>query len=231
MQTKDKIYTLLCALFALIVTIGNMIYQKFVALPLLPFHTFEISTGVLFYPLAFLVTDLIAEFYGKERAGFCVKLGIVMNVVAAGILLFVDSLDALEWSKIDSETFHKVFGTYHIAFLGSMLACYISQIIDITIYLWIKKRTNDRYLWMRNIASAGFSLLIDTSVALSFMAFFGALEVESLLTLIINSYAFKIFMTICMTPIFYFAVWTIKWCIRLDLNQRPLPSEGNALSS
>lgn len=212
MQTRDKIYTLLCALFAIIVTTGNMIYQKFVALPILPFHTFEISTGVLFYPLAFLVTDLIAEFYGKERAGFCVKLGILMNVVAACILLFVDSLDALEWSKIDGATFHKVFGTYHIAFMGSMLACYVSQSIDISIYLGIKKLTNDRYLWIRNIVSTAFSLLIDTSVVLSFMAFFGALEVESLLALICNSYAFKLYMTICMIPVFYLAVWGIKWC-------------------
>lgn len=216
MYTKDKIYTFLCALFAVIITIGNMIYQKFVALPLLPFHTFEISTGVLFYPLAFLITDLIAEFYGKERASFCVKLGILMNVTAACILLFVDSLDALEWSKVDTATFHRVFGAYHIAFLGSMIACYVSQSIDIRIYLWIKKLTGGRYLWIRNVVSTAFSLLIDTSVVLSFMSFFGALEVESLIALIVNSYSFKLFMTICMTPIFYCAVWMIRRCIRLD---------------
>lgn len=231
MQTKDKIYTFLCALFAVIVTVGNMICQKFVALPILPFHTFEVSVGVLFYPLAFLITDLIAEFYGKERAGFCVKLCVLMNVAAGCILLFVDWLDATEWSRVDGYTFHKIFGTYHITLLGSMLACYISQSIDISIYLWIKKLTNDKHLWLRNNVSTSFSLLIDTSVVLSFMAFFGALQVENLLALIANSYAFKLFITICMTPIFYFAIWMIRWCIRLDLNQRPLPSEGNALSS
>lgn len=216
MQTQDKIYTFLCTLFAIIVTIGNMIYQKFVALPLLPFHTFEISTGVMFYPLAFLITDLIAEFYGKERASFCVKLGIVMNILAACILYFVDSLDALTWSKIDGETFHKVFGAYHIAFFGSMLACYISQSIDIKIYLWIKNLTNNKFLWMRNTISTAFSLLIDTSVVLGFMTLFGIFDAEKLPALIVNSYSYKLYMTICMIPIFYLSVYVMKWCIRLD---------------
>ena len=210
MRVEDKIYTFLCALFAVIVTIGNMIYQKFVALPLLPFHTFEISVGVLFYPLAFLITDLIAEFYGKDRANFCVKLGVTMNVVATGILFFVDSLNATEWSKIDGETFHKVFGMYHIAFLGSMLACYTSQSIDIRIYLWIKKLTKDRYLWLRNNVSTATSLLIDTSVVIGFMTLCGALAPETMMPLIFNSYAFKLFVTICSTPVFYLGVWAIK---------------------
>ena len=69
----DKIYTTICVLFAVLIVMGNMIYQKFVVLPILPFHTFELSVGAITYPLTFLLTDLIAEFYGKNKANFCVK--------------------------------------------------------------------------------------------------------------------------------------------------------------
>jgi uncharacterized PurR-regulated membrane protein YhhQ (DUF165 family) len=66
LNMDDKIYTTICVLFAVLIVMGNMIYQKFVVLPILPFHTFELSVGAITYPLTFLLTDLIAEFYGKK---------------------------------------------------------------------------------------------------------------------------------------------------------------------
>lgn len=82
-MTADKIYTILCVLFAVLIVMGNLIYQKFVFLPILPFHTFELSVGAILYPLTFMLTDLIAEFYGKDKANFCVRLAIVMNITVA----------------------------------------------------------------------------------------------------------------------------------------------------
>ena len=86
MQIQEKIYIFLCAAFATLIVTGNLIYQKFVYLPILPFHTFELSVGAILYPLTFLITDLIAEFYGKDKARFCVKLAIAMNVLTAIII-------------------------------------------------------------------------------------------------------------------------------------------------
>lgn len=78
-ESEDRIYTALCALFAVLIVMGNLIYQKFVFLPVLPFYTFELSVGAILYPLTFMLTDLIAEFYGKNRANFCVKLALALN--------------------------------------------------------------------------------------------------------------------------------------------------------
>ena len=78
--SEDRIYTTLCALFAVLIVIGNLIYQKFVFLPILPFHTFELSVGAILYPLTFMLTDLIAEFYDKNKANFCVKLALSLNM-------------------------------------------------------------------------------------------------------------------------------------------------------
>jgi len=211
MNIDDKIYTTICVLFAVLIVMGNMIYQKFVVLPILPFHTFELSVGAIIYPLTFLLTDLIAEFYGKNKANFCVKLALTMNIIVAMLIAMMDKLSATEWSKIDNITFHKVFGLYSVAFIGSIIACYTAQLIDINIYLWVRKITNGRYLWLRNNGSTAISLLVDTSIVISFMSIFGALPIDKMGTLIINSYLYKLFFTICSTPLFYAIVGLIKY--------------------
>lgn len=213
MANKEKIYTGICILFAVLLVVGNMTYQKFVSVAILPFHTFELSVGAITYPLTFLLTDLIAEFYGKEKSSFCVKSGIAMNITVALIVGSMDSLPATLWSKIDDVTFHKVFGLYSLAFAGSMIACYISQRVDILLYLWIRKITKGKYLWLRNNGSTAISLLIDTSVVISFLTLFGVLPVEQFWLLIINSYSFKLFFTLCSTPLFYIGVSFIRFLI------------------
>ncbi|RZI46131.1 queuosine precursor transporter [Candidatus Finniella inopinata] len=210
MTTAEKIYTSLCILFSVLLVIGNLTYQKFVSLPL-PFHTFQLSVGAVLYPLTFLLTDLIAEFYGKERANFCVRFAIIVNTLAAFIIAGMSILEATRWSKIDDATFHKVFGFYSIAFMGSLIACYTAQAVDIILYLWIRKLTNGKHLWLRNNGSTAISLFIDTTIVIGFMTAFGILPPEHMSLLIYNSYLYKLFFTICSTPLFYGGVWVMTF--------------------
>lgn len=231
MTATEKIYTGLCGLFSILIVLSNLTYQKFVALPILPFHTFEISVGAILYPLTFLLTDLITEFYSKERANFCVKFAIIINIIVAGILMFMDSLTATEWSKIDNDTFHHVFGFYSVAFIGSILACYISQAFDIVLYLWIRKTTKGKYLWLRNSGSTSISLLIDTSIVISVMSLFGILPPEQIIPLIINSYSWKLFFTISMIPVFYGLVSLMKFSINRVTVPQNIPTEPISTST
>jgi len=225
-RKEDKIYTSLCALFAVLIVMGNLIYQKFVSLPLLPFYTFELSVGAILYPLTFMLTDLIAEFYGKHRANFCVKLALSLNVTVVLIIAFMDQLNATVWSKIDNNTFHRVFGSYGVSFLGSLIACYVAQLIDIKIYLWIRKITGERYLWLRSNGSTSISLFVDTTIVISFLTFFGVLPSDKLWLLIFNSYIFKLFFSICSIPLFYASVLVIKTIINISTASNKL-SESN----
>lgn len=210
MTRDESIYTCLCVLFSVLIVMGNLIYQKFVSLPILPFHTFELSVGAILYPLTFLLTDLITEFYGKEKANFCVRLGVILNIFVACVITGMDHLNATTWSKIDNPTFHKVFGLYSVAFIGSILACYIAQIVDITIYLWIRKITKGKWLWARNNGSTAISLFVDTFIVITFMATFHILPTDRMWALIINSYFFKLFFSICSTPFFYVCARIIR---------------------
>jgi uncharacterized integral membrane protein (TIGR00697 family) len=206
MIRAEKIYTGLCILFATLIVLGNITYQKFVAIPILSIHLFQLSVGAILYPLTFLITDLISELYGKEKARFCVSFGILTNIIIAAILALMDWLPATSWSRIDNALFHKVFGFYSISFMGSIMACYISQAIDITLYLWIRKITKGKYLWLRNNLSTAISLLIDTFIVIGFMTLFNVLAKEQMWLLIGNSYSWKLFFTIATTPLFYLCV-------------------------
>ena len=189
-------FYILCTFFTVLIIVGNLIYQKFVYLNIFNFYILELSIGAIFYPLTFLLTDLIAEFYGKERANFCVKLAIIFNIIVVLIISLMDKLEATNWSNVDNITFHKVFGSYHISFLASTFACYIAQLVDINIYLWI-----------RNNFSTAISLFIDTFIVIGIMSLFNIFPFDQLGQLVLNSYSFKLFFTVFSTPIFYLAVW------------------------
>lgn len=225
MPRSDKIYIALCAFFSVLLVLGNLIYQKFVYLPLLPFHIFELSVGAILYPLTFLVTILITEFYGKEKARFCVRIAVGMNVLVALAVSGMGSLEATEYSKIDNDTFQRVFGLYTVAFIGSVIACYTAQMVDISIYSGIHKITGDKWLWLRNWGSTTISLFIDTSLVISFMALFGVLPVERLWILIGNAYGFKLLFIICSTPFFYLAFFLLRGLIG-NLPAKPFPQEN-----
>lgn len=211
MFSNEKIYVVLCTLFALIVILGNLIYQKFVVLQILFIPPFELSAGAVLYPFSFFLTDLITEFYGKDKAKFCVRCSIGASIFVAFLILFMDYLPAASWSKMSNETFHNVFGTFGAMFIVSMIACYISQTIDIPLYLAIKKLTKGKYLWVRNNVSTAIALLIDTTIFLVLAIRFGLIPQDQLWLLLQNGYGWKLFFVISSTPFFYAAVRVIRW--------------------
>ena len=108
MTLKDKlaaqrIYFLLAALFITSLVVSNLIFQKFFYW--YPFHfeifgtkLFEISVGILPYPITFLITDLISEIYGKKRANDVVVAGIFASLFSLGIVLISKDVPATSWS-------------------------------------------------------------------------------------------------------------------------------------
>lgn len=208
-SSKEKIFIFLCTFFTSMLVLNNLTYQKFVSLDL-KFHVFELSAGAVLYPLTFLITDLIAEFYGKERANFCVNLALIINIISAIIVYGMDMMPAASWSKIDSETFHNVFGFFAIAFSASLIACFVAQKLDVIIYLYLKEFTGGSLLWIRNLGSTAISLIVDTTIVVIVLTIFGILPHEQMIMLIIDSYSWKLFFTILSAPLFYLFVGLIR---------------------
>ena len=141
-----KIYLYLAALFITSLVVSNLIFQKFFYwypfdISIGGIKLFELSVGILPYPITFLVTDLISEIYGQKKANQVVVAGIFASFFSLSIILISNYMPALESSPINDKTFSNVFSLSGLAVLASMLAYLFAQFIDIKIYLFWKDLT------------------------------------------------------------------------------------------
>ena len=174
---KDQFYLVLTGIFIASLVASNLIFQKFFTWNFLGIN-FELSVGIIAYPVTFLVTDLISELYGQKRANQVVVSGFFASVFTTLLVLVSVNASAVEWSPIDDMTFSKVFGLTGPAFFASMVAYLTAQLIDVRIFHFWKRLTKGKHLWLRNNASTIFSQLVDTSVILVILCLAGVIEWE-----------------------------------------------------
>lgn len=208
-RIKEKIYVTLAVLFSVLVVTGNLTYQKFVTLNFIGM-SFELGVGAIIYPLTYLISDIVAEFYGRDMAIFVVRLAIAMNLITMSLVTLFVQLPATPWSRVNDEIFALVFGLFGIAFGASLIACYLSQLLDIRLYLLLKKISGNKLLLLRNLISTSLSLLVDTITVLCIMYLFGILPFAKLGELILSSYSYKLLFAITLSPIFYLLVLVIR---------------------
>jgi uncharacterized integral membrane protein (TIGR00697 family) len=210
-ELAKNIYLLLAGLFITSLVVSNLIFQKFfywypLNLKVLGNSLFELSVGILPYPITFLITDLISEIYGKKRANQVVVTGIFASFFSMGILLIANEVPAIENSPIDDETFNQVFALSPIAALASMIAYLLAQFVDIRIYHFWKNLTQGKMLWLRNNFSTFSSQLIDTVLVVGLLSIFGVLEWKLFWGLVISGFLFKIIVAALDTPLLYLFV-------------------------
>ena len=210
-ELAKNIYLLLAGLFITSLVVSNLIFQKFfywypLDIKVLGNSLFELSVGILPYPITFLITDLISEIYGKKRANQVVITGIFASFFSMGILLIANEVPAIENSPIDDETFNQVFALSPIAALASMIAYLLAQFVDIRIYHFWKNLTQGKMLWLRNNFSTFSSQLIDTVLVVGLLSIFGVLEWKLFWGLVISGFLFKIIVAALDTPLLYLFV-------------------------
>ena len=210
MHFKDKVFLLLAAVFLSALVACNLIFQKFFTWTPLGLYTFEISVGILPYPITFLATDLISELYGKKKADQVVVAGFAASLFVMAIITIAMWVPQTEWSPVDDGTFRKVFGLFAPAVFASMAAYLTAQFIDIRIFHFWKRLTRGRHLWLRNNGSTIVSQFVDTLVVLLLLCCTGAIEWTRLPGLLENGFLFKVLVALFDTPIFYLGVFLLK---------------------
>ena len=169
--------------------------------------------------LAFLVTDLISEIYGRKKADQVVITGIFASIFSI-ILIFVSSqVPAIDASPIDDETFNSVFLNAPLAVLASMLTYLFAQFIDIRIYHFWKKLTKGKHLWLRNNFSTFTSQFVDTFTIVSLLILFGILPEDKFLVLVISGFLFKVIVALLDTPLLYLFVWIFRKKFNLKVGE------------
>ncbi len=214
-----KIYLILAALFITSLVVSNLIFQKFFSWDFFGIYTFEISVGILPYPITFLVTDLISEIYGKKKANQVVITGIFASFFSLLIIYISNVVPATEWSPINNTIFTKVFGLSFIAVFSSMIAYLLAQFVDIRIYHFWKKKTKGKHLWLRNNFSTITSQFIDTFSILVLLCSFGVIEWTLFNKLLLSGFLFKVLVAFMDTPILYAGVHLFRRIFKLEVGE------------
>jgi hypothetical protein len=207
-RQAQTFYFVLASIFIASLVGCNLIFQKFFFWA--PFkslgidYVFEISVGLIPYPITFLITDLISELYGKKKANQVVIAGLVASVFVLGIVLIANAVPATSWSPVDDVTFSKVFGLTGVAVFASMMAYLLAQFVDIRIFHFWKKKTKGKKLWLRNNFSTIPSQFLDTAMVLGLLCYFGAIPWDNFGVLFINGFIYKVIIALLDTPLFYF---------------------------
>ncbi|NQX99830.1 MAG: queuosine precursor transporter [Flavobacteriaceae bacterium] len=211
----EIIYLILAALFIASLVTSNLIFQKFfywhpLDLEVFGSKLFEVSVGLLPYPVTFLITDILSEIYGRKKANLVVIAGIFASFFSLAIIYVSKEAPATSWSPVNDTTFTKVFGATPLAVLASMMAYLTAQFIDIHIYHFWKKLTRGNHLWLRNNFSTFSSQIVDTLTVLLLLCSFGIISWDNFLGLLISGVLFKILIAALDTPILYVIIYGFR---------------------
>jgi uncharacterized integral membrane protein (TIGR00697 family) len=147
----------LCAVFVACLLLGDVIGGKTIATPLGP-----ISVGIIPFPVTFLLTDIVNDFYGPRGARFLTLLGFWMAVLAYVILQLSTWLSPDVSTYFTQAEFAKIFGGSAQLFVASIFAYLIGQFLDIRVFQFWKALTESRHLWLRATGSTVLSQIADT---------------------------------------------------------------------
>jgi uncharacterized integral membrane protein (TIGR00697 family) len=196
---SQKLFVYLCALFVACLLLGDVIGGKTIRTPLGP-----ISVGIIPFPVTFLLTDVVNDFYGRRGARFLTFLGFFM-ALGAWVLLQVTT-----WMPVDASTYFtqaeyaKVFGGSAQLFLASMMAYLIGQFLDIQVFQFWKAITQSRHLWLRATGSTIFSQAVDTiTINVIFGRVTAGWQWGFIGAKIGREYVIKFVVAVLLTPIIY----------------------------
>lgn len=172
----------------------------------------SLTCGVLLWPLEFVLTDIVNEYYGPKAvkrisliAVALISYAFVMFYAAITIppAPFWITSHAISDNLPDMQNaFSGIFGQGMRIIIGSLVAFFVSQLVDVTIFHKIKKITGEKKVWLRSTGSTLVSQIIDSYIVL-FIAFSGIFTWQQILAIGVVNYIYKASMAILLTPVIY----------------------------
>lgn len=214
------LFIILAGLFITNAVTAELISNKLIEIPLTftiggsTYGPFTTIVGILPWPIVFLLTDLLNEFYGKkavQRLSWITSGLIGYCFIIVGISLAIPAVEIPNSTLADNRSFTLVFGQAQMVIIGSILAFLTSQLLDAIVFEKIKNRTGNRFVWLRSTGSTVLSQLIDSYIVL-YIGFVlpGALTIEQFLTLAPTNYILKLLIAISLTPLIYVGHYVIR---------------------
>lgn len=181
--------------------------------------SFNLTAGVLLWPVVFVMTDIINEYYGPKGVRFLSLLTCVL--IAFAFIMFMGAIalhpadfwaaDYYQGVPDSNAAFSGIFGQSQAIIVASLAAFLLSQLLDVAIFHRIKKATGERLIWLRATGSTLVSQFIDSFVVL-FIAFYIAPRLTGrvapwsfnmVMAICIGNYIYKFLVAVFMTPVIY----------------------------
>ncbi|MBW0162807.1 MAG: queuosine precursor transporter [Sediminibacterium sp. Gen4] len=177
--------------------------------------SFNLTCGVLLWPLEFVITDIVNEYYGPRAVRRISYTAVVLITYAFIMFYAAMNIPPADFWITSKETegianmqdaFGGIFGQGMWIIAGSLIAFLVSQIVDVTVFHKIKKRTGQKWVWLRATGSTLVSQLVDSFIVL-FIAFKigNGWSWKLVLAICLVNYLYKFTMAIILTPLIYFA--------------------------
>lgn len=225
-QRKNRLFIILAGIFLTNALLAEMIGVKIfsaeqtlglqpVNLNILGFTMdFNLTAGAIIWPIVFITTDLINEYFGKpgvKRISYLtafliayafIVISLAMNLAPADFWLNTNNTDPSGHSFNIDYAFNKIFGQGLRIIIGSLAAFLVGQLVDVFVFQRLRKITGSKMLWLRATGSTLVSQFIDSFVVL-FIAFYGVFTNNQIIAIGITNYIYKFIVAIALTPLIY----------------------------
>lgn len=205
------------ALFVTCLVVANLVGSMLFSFQLPVYTPFGsevlLSSGIILFPVTFILTDLLNEFYGASTARFITLIGFAMSMMVYGFLTLGEHLPVDSRSLLTLEQFRVFSGLYTHMALASMTAYWVGQLLDIQVFNWFYQLTQNRMIWLRAQGSTLIAQLVDSTLV-SFIAFSGSLSTDTIWHIIASDYAWKFLIVVAITPLLYLGHALLRRLIR-----------------
>jgi uncharacterized integral membrane protein (TIGR00697 family) len=217
---REWLFVFLAGFFITNAVTAELISNKLIDVPLtFSFFGSELGpfvtvVGVLPWPLVFICTDLINEFYGKKairRLSWITAALISYCFIMVTVALAIPANTVISPNTANDFEFTKVFGQSQWVIVGSVFAFMFSQLLDATLFAWIKQKTGNRHIWLRSTGSTVISQLIDSYIVI-YIGFIlpGTLPISAFWEIAPTNYVLKLIIAILLTPLIYLGHYAVR---------------------
>ncbi|KQS31265.1 queuosine precursor transporter [Dyadobacter sp. Leaf189] len=231
---RQKLFLVLCAIFitnALIAEItGGKIFSVETLLGIPPANLliggqrldFNMTAGVVNWPVVFITSDIINEYFGRKGVKRISYLTSALIVYTFITIFFSTKLPPaqfwLDLNNTDShgnvfninDAFSKIFNQGLGIMIGSITAFLLGQLLDVFVFSWLRRKTGSKYIWLRATGSTMFSQLVDSFVVITIAFYvFGNWDLKQIFSVGTINYLYKGVVAILLTPVIYIAHYFI----------------------
>jgi len=204
MDLRQKIYLCLVSIFITALIVADIIGGKFVSI-----GPVTLPVGLIPFPITFLLTDLINEYYGKRATRRATYVGLVMAGFSFVIIWLARHLPTSPKSPVAGDVFNQVFGASNRLYIASLTAYLVGQLADIWVFVQLKRFTKGRHLWLRATGSTVVSQALD-SFTVAYLQLHGVTLADGtiasfsyIMEIVLTTYTIKFIIAVGLTPFIY----------------------------